>query len=54
METTYEHFELKKSPKLNPVTKQEETIELVEITDTETMVRRTKGLATSEETHPTY
>lgn len=42
METTNEHFEIsyRKRPKLNPVTKQEETIELVEISNTDTMVER--------------
>lgn len=43
METTYEHFELRKRPKLNPVTEQEENIESVEITNTETMGKRRKA-----------
>ena len=37
METTYELFELRKRPKLNPVSEKEENIESVEIFDTKTM-----------------
>ena len=37
METTDEYFELRKRPKLNPVSEQEENIESVEITNTQMM-----------------
>lgn len=50
MQNTDEHFELRKRPKLNPVTKQEETIESIEITDTNTMVETRKGTTTLGET----
>lgn len=52
METTDEQFEIsyRKRPKLNLVTEQEDTIDLVEITDTDTMVKRSKGTAASGET----
>ena len=52
METTDEQFEISdmKRPKLNPVTEQEDTIDLVEITDTDTMVERSKIITASGET----
>lgn len=52
METTNEQFEIsyRKRPKLNPVTEQEDTIKSVEITDTDTMVERSKGTTASRET----
>ena len=45
METTDEQFEInyKKRPKLNPVTEQEDTIESVEITDTDIMGKEAKA-----------
>jgi len=53
METTDDHFEISynKRPKINPITKQEDTIDLVEITDIDTMVERSEILAASGETH---
>ena len=51
MEITDELFDLKKRVILNPVSKQEENIELVEITDTEIMGQRSKDIATSGERH---
>ena len=52
MDTTDEIFEIsyRKRPKLNRVTEQEDTIGTVEITDTDTMIGRSKGPATSGET----
>lgn len=50
METTDEYFELRKRPKLNLVSQQEENIESVEITDTKTMGKRSKDTTTSGET----
>lgn len=50
METTYELFELKKMPKLNHVSEQEEDIESMEINDNETMGQRSKVTTTSGET----
>jgi len=53
METTDDQFEIsyRKMPKLNLVTEQEDTIDTVEISDTEAMVGRNKGPTASEETH---
>ena len=53
METIDEQFEIdyRKRPKLNPVIEQEDTIDSVEITDTDTMVERRKGTIASGETH---
>jgi len=53
METIGEQFEMSygKSPKLNPATEQEDTIDSVEITNTDTMVERSKGTIASGETH---
>lgn len=50
MDTTDEIFELRKKPKLNPVSKQEKNIERVEITDTETMGQSSKDTTASGET----
>lgn len=49
LETTNELFKLRKRPKLNPISEQEENIESVEITDTETMGQRSKDTAASGE-----
>ena len=53
MDTTDDRFEIsyRKRPKINPITEQQDTIETVEITDTDTMVGKSKGLAVLEETH---
>ena len=55
MDTTDDRFEIRyrKRSKLNPVTKQEDTIETVKITDTNTVVGRSKGPIVLEETHQT-
>ena len=50
METTDEMLELRKKPKLNPMTEQEENIESVEMTNTETMRQRSKEAVASSET----
>jgi len=50
METIDELFELRKRPKLNLVSKQEENIESMEITDNETMGQRSKDISASGET----
>lgn len=52
METIDEQFEIsyRKRPKLNPVTKYEDTIESVEITHIDTMLERSKGTTASGET----
>jgi len=50
METIDEMFELRKRPKLNHVSEQEENIESVEITNTETMGQRSKETGASGET----
>lgn len=50
METIDEFLELRKRPKLNPVSEQEENIALVEIIDTEIMGQRSKDIAASGET----
>ena len=50
METTGECFELRKRPKMNHVPEQEENIESVEITNTETMGQRSKDTTASGET----
>ena len=53
METTDEQFEIsyRKRPKINLVIEQEDTVGIVEITDTDTMVERSKVPTTSGETH---
>lgn len=53
METTDEQFEISynKRPKINLVIEQEDTIDSVEIIDTDTMVERIKGTTTLGETH---
>ena len=53
MDTTNDRFEIsyRKRPKLNPVIEQEDTIEIAEITDTDTIVGRSKGPVVLEETH---
>jgi len=53
MDTTNDRFEImyRKKPKLNPVNEQEETIETVEIIDTDTMVKRNIAPVLSKETH---
>lgn len=53
MDTTDDRFEIsyRKKPKLNPVTEQEETNEIVEIIDTDTMVEKSKGPVFLEEAH---
>ena len=55
MDTTNDQFEIsyRKRPKINLVTEQEYTTDTVEITDTDTMVGRSKGPTVSEETHHT-
>ena len=53
MDTADEIFEIncRKRPKINPVTEQEETVGIMEITNTDTMVRKRKSPAVLEETH---
>jgi len=53
MDTTDDQFEInyRKMPKLNPVTEQEETIDTMEINNTETMVGRNKVPTASKGTH---
>ena len=55
MDTPNDQFEIsyRKRPKLNSVTKEEDTIDIVKITDIETMVGRSKGPTNSQETHGT-
>lgn len=53
MDTTDERYEInyRKMPKLNPITEQEDTIGIVEIIETDTMVGRSKGPTVLDETH---
>lgn len=53
MDTIDERFEIsqRKKPKLKPIIEQEDTIEIVEIIDIDTMVEKSKGPAVLEETH---
>ena len=53
MDTTNHRFEISywKKPKFNPVTQQEDTIETVEIIDTDTMIKKNTAPRVSEETH---